>query len=205
LLVKELRELNPWYVYRNLLQVVASIAHDVRDASETTDALTVATEKLRHPDARVRTEALTAAVRIAREQSAPHIILGLEDGTTAVVARALSLANVAQHPRILELLLRCVEPGNLSGEGADAGRAAAVMALGQYREPSAVAALLRILQPGMLGLLFQRDDALRAAAAAALGHHSGDIAVRQALERASNDRDARVCTAARRALARPPA
>lgn len=196
LLVKELRANNPWYVYRNVLQVLADVG--------TNEALGPIDEKLRYADPRVRAAALGAAVEIARQQATPYLVQGLEDDDPDVRARAASLAGRCLQPRILHLLIRLLQTTRLEKDEPEAVQLAAATALAQFGADEARETLLQILQPSLFSSIRKKTAPIRAAAATALTNYLPHPAVTEALQRASGNRSQLIGQAAQRALGQLP-
>jgi len=178
-LIDELRTLNPWYVYRNLLQVLAEIGGE--------EDLDFISEKITYPDPRVRLEAVGAAARIARERAEPYLAQGLEDAAATVRARAAALVSLCPAPHLLEILLRMVqlktgrdEPDNVFLN--------ACLGLGYYRQDEAREVLLQVLHPSLFSPYRKKDESIRAATVTALAQHLPHPQVEAAIKRAATDR-----------------
>jgi len=192
LLVRELRTENPWYVHRNVLQVLADVG--------TEEALGAVSEKVRYPDPRVRAMAITAAVEIARQKALPYLAQGLEDEDPDVRARAASLAASCPQPRILQLLVRLLQTSRFGKEEPVPVQFAACTALGMFAAEEAREALLQVLKPPMLSALRKKSSEVRAAAATALANYLPHPAVAEALQWAAHERDLLISQTASRAL-----
>lgn len=191
LLLVELRDTdNPWYVHRNMLQIIGDIG------SET--ALGAIRTRITHPDPRVRAEAVAAATRIARANAAPYLAQGLEDSDARVRLRSASLAALCPQPSILQRLLVLLQMPHLGTEPPTEFQIAATLALGHFPQEEARAALLQILYPPMIAQYPVKPDEVRAAAVTALVHHRGMPPVEKSLAQARNDRSSLVRQAARR-------
>jgi len=180
LLLQELRAPNPWYVSRNLLQVLADVGNET--------ALKEISEKITHPDPRVRGEAVNAAVRITRDAAAPYVLQGLRDESPEVRARTASLVGICPQPPILEQLLQMLQPPRLGKEEPEQVQLAACLALGHFPDDAAREALLLILFPRLFSSYRKKSDEIRSAAVAALATHLDHPAVQQAVKQATRDR-----------------
>jgi HEAT repeat protein len=178
-LADELRFPNPWYVYRNLLQVLAEVG--------THDTLKPIAEKLRHPDPRVRKEAIVAAARIAGPHAAPYLLLGMADPDADVRARAASFCGICRDPQLILPLLALLDVHFLRRRQPDDVQASACLALGQFSADAIRASLLRVLHPPLL-LRWSRSDAVRASAAISLAGYLDHADVQTAIHRAAQDR-----------------
>jgi len=186
LLIHELRESNPWYVARNLLLVLSEIG--------TEEALGAVSDKIRHEDPRVRAEAVTAAVRIARQNAVPYLMLGLEDENAEVRARSAAVAGLCQQARVEELLRgllqRKDEPENV--------QLSACLALGQFLTDSSREALVRVLHPQLLDSFRKKSDEVRSTAIVALAKHFEHPSAQGAIQQALRDRSLIVSQTAHR-------
>jgi len=192
LLIRELRANNPWYVYRNMLQVLADVG--------TEEALGAISEKVRYHDPRVRAMAVTAAVEIAHQQATPYLVQGLEDGDPDVRARAASLAGYCPQPRILQLLIRMLQTSRFEKEEPVPVQLAACTALGLFAADEARDALLLILRPPLFSGMRKKNFEVRAAAATALANYLPHPAVTEALQWAAREHHPLINQAAQRAL-----
>jgi len=192
LLIRELRANNPWYVYRNMLQVLADVG--------TEEALGAISEKVRYHDPRVRAMAVTAAVEIAHQQATPYLVQGLEDGDPDVRARAASLAGYCPQPRILQLLIRMLQTLRFEKEEPVPVQLAACTALGLFAADEARDALLLILRPPLFSGMRKKNFEVRAAAATALANYLPHPAVTEALQWAAREHHPLINQAAQRAL-----
>jgi HEAT repeat protein/GGDEF domain-containing protein len=189
LLLQELRENNPWYVYRNLLQVLAEVGNE--------EALSAVSKMIHHADPRVRSEAVVAAVRIAREKSAPYLLEGMNDEVPEVRARAVSLVGICPQPNIEEQVLRLLQP-RMGREEPPGVQLAACLALGHFDTDSARDVLLQILYPRLFSPYRKKSDDVRSAAVAALAEHLDHPAVQHGIQQATRDRAAIVRQTAQR-------
>ncbi|OPZ80802.1 MAG: HEAT repeat protein [bacterium ADurb.Bin429] len=180
LLLDELRSPNVWYVYRNLLQVLEEIG--------TPDALPTIAEKLHHDDARVRAEAVSAAVRIAKEQATPYLLTGLQDADADVRARSLSLVGFCPSTRVLEQVLRLLVPPRLGKDEPESVQLAAVLALGQFDAEDAYHVLTEIIQPRLFSPYRRKSEEVRSAAVSALVNHLDRPGAADVLQAAMRDR-----------------
>lgn len=196
LLVRELRTENPWYVHRNMLQVLADVG--------TEEALGAVSEKVRYSDPRVRAMAITAAVEIARQKALPYLAQGLEDEDPDVRARAASLAASCPQPRILQLLVHLLQTTRFGKEEPVPVQFAACTALGLFAADEAREALLQVLKPPMLSALRKKSSEVRIAAATALANYLPHPEVTEVLQWAVRERDPLISQAAVRALGEAP-
>ncbi|HOF89439.1 MAG TPA: HEAT repeat domain-containing protein, partial [Armatimonadota bacterium] len=180
LLLDELRAPNAWYVYRNLLQVLEEIG--------TPDALAAIADKLHHDDARVRAEAISAAVRIAKDQATSYLLTGMQDADADVRARSLSLVGFCPSPRVLEQVLRLLMPPRLGKDEPDGVQLAAVLALGQFDAEEAFRALAEIIHPRLFSPFRRKSEEVRSAAVSALANHLDRPGVVAVLQAALRDR-----------------
>lgn len=190
LLLEELQAPNPWYVYRNLLQVL--------EENGTMQALAVIAEKLHHEDPRVRAEAVSAAAHIGREQATTYLLSGLQDEDADVRARALSLVGFCATPRILEQVMRLLVPPRINKDEPESVQLAAVLALGQFTEEEAFYALAEILHPRLFSPFRRKSDEVRAGAVSALANHLSRPGAIEAVQRATRDRSMLVRQTAQR-------
>lgn len=185
-LLEELQEDNPWFVYRNLLQILAEVG--------TEHALSAVREKIRHADPRVRAEAVATAVRIAQHKALPYLVQGLADDDAQVRGRAASVAGLCPLPRVLELVLKLL----LGNDEPDNVQLAACLVLGHFHCDQAREALLQILYPQLFSPYRKKDDELRSAAVVALAGDLAQPAVQAAIQQAMRDRSAIVSQTAQR-------
>ena len=191
LLLDELHTLNPWYVYRNILQVLAEVGNE--------EAISGIGERMTHEDYRVRVEAITAAVKIARGRGTSYLAQGLEDAAAPVRARAASLIALCPQPRILEIVLRLLQTRSSGRDGLDAVQLTACMGLGAFTEESARDALVQILHPRMFSPYRGKSEEIRCATINALVQHLPHPEAEKALQQATSDKSSRVSQLARRA------
>jgi HEAT repeat protein len=191
LLLEELRRANPWYVYRNVLQVLAEVG--------TENAISAIGERMTHADARVRMEAMTAAVKIARVGAVGYLAQGLEDSSQAVRARAAGLIALCPRPRILEIVLRLLQLHASDGSDVEAVQVAACAGLGSFIYDSARNVLTQILHPRLFSPYRGKSAAIRAAAVNALLQHLPHPQAEEAMKQATTDKSERVRQMAQRA------
>ncbi|MEI6519829.1 MAG: HEAT repeat domain-containing protein [bacterium] len=191
MLLHELRDPNPWYVYRNILQVLAEIG--------TEDMLGLISDKIRNNDPRVRSEAITTAVKIAKGNAVPYLIQGLEDDDLSVRTRAASLAASAPHPRIQEVLLRILQ-GKGKRDEPNGVLMPAVMALGAFDNPVAIDALIQIVKNSVFSPYGRKSDEVRASAISALASHIDLPEVLSIIKQSVNDRHPLIKANSQRAL-----
>jgi HEAT repeat protein len=191
LLIEELLRPNPWYVYRNVLHVLAEVGTEA--------AIGAIAQRMTHTDARVRIEAVTTAVKIAREGAVEYLAQGLEDASPAVCARAAGLISLCPRPRILEIVLRLLQAHTSGGDDVEAIQLAACAGLGSFNYDSARNALTQILRPRLFSPYRGKNAAIRAAAVSALVHHLPHPQAKEAIKQATADKSERVRQLAQRA------
>jgi HEAT repeat protein len=191
MLLQELRDPNPWYVYRNILQVLTEVG--------TEDMLGLISDKIRNNDPRVRSEAITTAVKIAKENAVPYLIQGLEDDDLSVRTRAASLAASAPHPRIQEVLLKILQ-GKGKRDEPNGVLMPAVMALGAFDNSVAIDALIQIVKNSVFSPYGRKSDEVRASAISALALHIDIPEVLTIVKQSINDRHPLIRANAQRAL-----
>ncbi|MHB9026398.1 MAG: HEAT repeat domain-containing protein [Armatimonadota bacterium] len=185
LLARELAQENPWYVYRNILQVMSEVG--------TPEYLEQIVAKMHYPDARVRVEAVTAAVRIGRSSAQAYLLQGLADEHPEVRARTASLAGLCPRQEVLALLLQMLGAPRADAEKSDTLPVAICLALGHFPQFSeAYAMLLRVAAPGQSVPKLRKTDEVRAAAIMALGNYLHLPEARALVTDAMNDRSQQV-------------
>lgn len=196
LLLQELRASENWFVARNLLQVLGEIGNE--------EALGAISEKLSHPEPRVRVAAISSAVRIARSKATPYLSRALDDEHPEVRSRAALLAGVAPQPRILEQLLRLIGRLPLGKEQPEGVQLAATLSLAHFTEGAAREALLAILNGRLFSAYRRKPAAVRGAALSALVTHLGHPGVKEAFVHALQDRQPSVRQCAEKICAEHP-
>jgi HEAT repeat protein len=191
-LIAELSKKNSWYAYRNILDVLADIR--CAEAVEQIGAM------VRHPDERIRREAVRSLARIGDPGSLPTVLGATNDGSSAVRRMAVRALGTFKDPSVADYLFDIVFA---SGKGPRAKEEegvaeAACLALGDLREKSLVPRLLQLVRKGGL---FRKGmpDEVRAAACIALGT-IGDTSAVPMLEKAAGDSSAVVRSSAEKSL-----
>jgi HEAT repeat protein len=173
-LVSELKKDNPWYVHRNILNVVADM--------KLTEAAQMVSEMVGNPDERLRREALRSLARIGSADTLPVVLNATNDPSPAVRRTAVRVLGVFGDGSVAPRLLDMIHGQGMRGKEEDQGTMeAAVLALGDLRDPAYVAPLAELLGKG--GLFKKgRPDEIKAAACVALGN-LGDSSAVPILER----------------------
>ncbi|HEX2948525.1 MAG TPA: HEAT repeat domain-containing protein, partial [Armatimonadota bacterium] len=179
LLIQELRANNPWYVYRNLLQVLAEVG--------TEESLAAIGEKITHSDPRVRAESVMAAAKVAKANAAIYIIQGLEDPDVNVRARAATMVSFCPEDRVLNALLPLLQ-SRFGKEESDSVQLTAVLGLGYFNQDEARDALRQIVHPRLFSPYRKKSDEVRAAAITALAQHLPNHAAEETIKHAQSDR-----------------
>lgn len=176
-----------WYVVRN--------AADLLGEMRAVGAEEPLFGALRHEDERVRRSALGALGRLGTSRALHAVQECLGAGEAALRAHAATVLAASSWPYTTTALRR-----RLREETDPEVQLALVAALGRVATDDAVATLAELAEPPRLAfLVMRRATPLRCAALQALvsAHTS---AARQVVQRMSNDRDAELRAAARRAL-----
>jgi hypothetical protein len=193
-LIAELSKKNPWYAYRNILDILAEIK--CVEAAEQISAM------VRHPDERIRREAVRSLARIGDPGSRAVVLEAVKDSSPAVRRTAVRVLGMFKDRGVAEYLFDIIYA---AGQGPrmkeEEGVAeAACLALGDLGDRSLVPRLLELVRKGGL---FRRGmpDEVRAAACVALGM-IGDPSAVPVLEKAAKDTSAVVRSSADKALRR---
>lgn len=191
-LLRELGKPNLWYVYRNMLLILA----DIGDSQ----ALPIASEFLKHQDARVRVEALTVVGKINAGGEAVQLILrALTDSDLAVRTKAANIIPAAPEADILKMVIALLK--NRGGNNNEESfQMALVSSLASFRDVAARDALLQLLFPAILSPYHGKEIAIRAIAAHSLAAFLPDPVVEKALQKALHARQQPLRQAAQRAL-----
>ena len=191
-LIAELAKDNPWYAYRNILDVLADIK--CLGAVEQIGAMAG------NPDERIRREAVRSLARIGDPGSLPIVLSAANDSSPAVRRTAVRVLGMFKDPGVADYLFDIIFA---SGKGPRAKEEegvaeAACLALGDLRDRSLVPRLLELIRKGGL---FRKGmpDEVRAAACVALGT-MGDPSAAPVLEKAARDASAVVRSSAEKAL-----
>ncbi|MDD5447598.1 MAG: HEAT repeat domain-containing protein [Actinomycetota bacterium] len=190
-LANELEKDRPWYVYRNLLQVIAEMG--------LTQAEEAVVRKTEHPDERVRHEALKTIVRLSPQRAMELLTRAARDRSVAVRKTAIRLLGGYRDPRVSSLLLELVEESKSSeGEAQKDLLETICFTLGELGDRRSVNPLIEIARRGGI---FRKGwpDEVRAAATMALGN-IGDESAISVLKKNLKDPSMAVRAAAGRAL-----
>jgi HEAT repeat protein len=192
-IVVELEKDNPWYIYRNILNVVAEL--------KLVEALPQVTVMASSPDERIRREAVRSLARIGSPESMGTVMNAANDPSVAVRRTAVRVLGLFADASVASFLTDIINGQGVRGKEEDnAVVEAACLALGDLRDKSFVPQLAELLGKG--GLFKKgRPDEIRAAACMALGT-IGDPAAVPALEKAAKDPVAMVRGSADKSLRR---
>ncbi|MBU1670532.1 MAG: HEAT repeat domain-containing protein [Actinobacteria bacterium] len=192
-LVAELKKDNPWFVYRNILNVVADL--------KLTEAVQTVSEMVSSPDERIRREAVRSLARIGSPDSMQVVLNASNDPSPAVRRTAVRVLGVFGDTSVATQLLDMIHGQGMRGKEEEQGTVeAAVLALGDLRDPVFVAPLAELLGKG--GLFKKgRPDEIKAAACLALGT-LGDTSAIPILEKAARDQSMMVRSSAEKSLRR---
>lgn len=177
-LLQELEKENPWYIYRNVLNVVA----DLRIEAGLPQVVALA----QNPDERIRREAVRTLARIGSADSLETVLDAAGDHSVAVRRTAVRVLGMFGDRRVAGYLVDIINGQGLRGKEEDQGVVeAACLALGDLKDPEYIPHLTELLGKGGL-FKKSRPDEIRAAACIALGN-LGDDSVAGVLEKASRD------------------
>ena len=192
-LLGELEKENPWYIYRNVLNVVADL--------KLTEGLPQVTEMVSSPDERIRREAVRSLARIGSRESVTSVMNAANDQSIAVRKTAVRVLGMFGDASVATYLLDIINGQGMRGKEEDQGVVeAACLALGDLHDNAYVPQLSELLSKS--GLFKKgRPDEIRAAACLALGS-IGDQSVMPVLERAAKDQSQMVRASAERAIRR---
>jgi len=192
-LVMELEKENQWYVYRNVLNIIAEL--------RAADALESIYKMVGNSDERIRREAVRTMARIGSRESVPWVQQAASDPSPAVRKTAVRVMGMFNDASVAPFLLDIVGGQGSRGKEEDQGVVeAAVLAIGDLRVDVYVPQLAELLGKG--GLFRKgKPDEIRAAACVALGN-IGSAAAVPVLQRALKDPAPIVRAAADRALER---
>lgn len=193
-LIAELSRENPWYAYRNILNVLADI--------KCVEATGQIGSMVHNPDERIRREAVRSLARIGNPGSIPIVLEAVNDSSPAVRRTAVRVQGMFKDPFVADNLFgiiyaSCQGPRAKQEEGV---AEAACLALGDLRDRTQVPRLLELIRKSGL---FRRGvpDEVRAAACVALGT-IGDPSAVPVLEKAAKDASEVVRSSAEKALRR---
>ncbi len=190
-LLAELKAENPWYIYRNVLNVVAEL--------KLTEAVEEVGEMVNHPDERIRREAIRSLARIGSRDSVSVVIGAANDPSPAVRRTAVRVLGMFGDSSVAGFLLDIINAQGPRGREEDqAVVEAACLALGDLKDTAYVPQLVDLLGKG--GLFKKaRPDEIRAAACIALST-IGDESIVPVIEKATKDPSMMVRTSAEKAL-----
>ena len=190
-LLDELRSENPWYIYRNVLNVVAELG--LVEAVEEVGAMVV------HPDERIRREAVRSLARIGAQESVAVVMEAANDSSPAVRRTAVRVLGMFKDSSVAPFLTDIINARGPRGRDEDqAVVEASCLALGDLHDSAFIPGLAELLGKG--GLFKKaRPDEIRAAACIALGA-IGDQSAAPLLERAKKDSSMMVRSSAEKAL-----
>jgi HEAT repeat protein len=178
-----------WFVQRNVIAILG----EIRDQ----DSLDKLTPQLQQDDVRVRRETIRALTRIGGVRAVEILLQVAAHDDHDMRRQAVISLGAIRAVDAIPTLLSFLSKRGWSPRTLDLKKDA-IRALGEIRSGDAVPALLAVLGKKRL-LKRQLNDELRAAAAVALGDIAAEDA-RQALERATHDKSAKVSRAASQAL-----
>lgn len=192
-LVSVLEKENPWYIYRNILNVIADL--------KLVEGLDQVAAMVAHPDERIRREAVRSLARIGSSESLPTVITATSDQSVAVRRTAVRVLGMFGDPSVAGPLLDIINGTGLRGKDEDQGVVeSAVIALGDLRDSKYLPQLSELLGKG--GLFKKgRPEEIRAAACIAIGNISDPSGI-AVLEKMVKDPSALVRSSADKALKR---
>jgi HEAT repeat protein len=192
-LLGELEKENPWYIYRNILNVVADL--------KLTEGLPQVTAMVSNPDERIRREAVRSLARIGSRDSISAVMTAAGDQSIAVRKTAVRVLGMFGDASVAAFLTDTINGQGLRGKEEDQGVVeSAVLALGDLRDPSLIPQLMELLAKGGL-FKKSRPDEVRAAACLALGN-IGDMSALPILEKTAKDPSVMVRSSADKAIKR---
>ncbi len=179
-----------WFVVRNMATILGELGNE--------NSLPVLGRSLRHPDHRVRREMARGIAKIGGRQAVRLLRGGLLDGDVIVRQTCLGVLAAARDTATLNTITAIAAERAKDKDGQEL-RKAAIQALGQIGDRSAVPFLVQTLKKRWWFRRSQPEE-IRAAAAAALGLLGGPEAL-AALQRTQGN-GGRLGQACREALAR---
>lgn len=190
-LIAELAKENPWYIHRNILNVVADLK--LTEAAEQVGTMASS------PDERIRREALRSLARIGSRESVSVVQAAASDQSPAVRRTAVRVLGMFGESSVALFLIDIINgQGPRGREEEQAVMEAACLAIGDLHDSQYLPQLAELLAKG--GLFRKaRPDEIRAAACVALGT-IGDPEAVSALERAMKDSSIMVRSSAEKAL-----
>jgi HEAT repeat protein len=192
-LLGELEKENPWYIYRNILNVVADLRLEM--------GLPQVTAMTTNPDERIRREAVRSLARIGSKDSIDAVKNAANDPSSAVRRTAVRVLGMFGDPAVAPFLLDMIKAQGPRGKEEDQGvTESACLALGDLKDSAYIPQLAELLGKGGLFKKSQPDE-IRAAACIALGS-LGDPAAVPVLERVAKDQSVMVRSSAEKSLRR---
>ena len=190
-LIAELAKENPWYVHRNILNVVADLK--LTEAVEQVGAMASS------PDERIRREALRSLARIGSRESVSVVQAAASDQSAAVRRTAVRVLGMFGDSSVALFLIDIINgQGPRGREEEQAVMEAACLAIGDLHDSQYLPQLAELLAKG--GLFRKaRPDEIRAAACVALGT-IGDPEAVSTLEKAMKDSSIMVSSSAEKAI-----
>ncbi|MBU4386005.1 MAG: HEAT repeat domain-containing protein, partial [Actinobacteria bacterium] len=190
-LLAELRKENKWYIYRNVLNVIAEL--------KLVEAVEEVSGMVSHPDERIKREAVRSLARIGSADSLSVVLAAANDQSTAVRRTAIRVLGMFGDKGVAGQLLDIINDRGPLGKDEDQGvREAACLALGDLHDSALIPDLGGLLSKG--GILRKgKPDEIRAAVCIALGN-IGDSDAIPLLEKVTNDSSIMVSSSADKAL-----
>ncbi len=192
-LVSELEKENPWYAYRNILNVIAE--------RKIEEGLPQVIAMVAHPDERIRREAVRSLAHIGSPDSFPAVMSAANDTSIVVRKTAVRALGVFGNPNVAQYLLNIINGQGPRGKEEEQGVVeAACLSLGDLHDSSYLPQLAALLRNG--GLFKKtRPDEVKAAACIALGN-IGNSSAMSVLEKAKKDSSQIVRGSAEKAIHR---
>jgi len=192
-LLAELRKENKWFIYRNVLNVIAEL--------KLVEAVDEVGGMASHPDERIRREAVRSLARIGSADSLSVVLAAANDQSTAVRRTAIRVLGMFGDGGVAGQLLDIINDRGPLGKDEDKGvKEAACLALGDLHDSILIPELGELLSKG--GIFRKgKPDEIRAAACIALGN-IGDPGAIPLLEKASDDSSIMVSSSADKALSK---
>jgi len=190
-LLAELRKENKWYIYRNVLNVIADL--------KLVEAVDEVGGMASNPDERIRREAVRSLARIGSADSLSVVLAAANDHSTAVRRTAIRVLGMFGDSGVAGQLLDIINDRGPLGKDEDRGvKEAACLALGDLHDSTLIPELGELLSKG--GIFRKgKPDEIRAAACIALGS-IGDPGAVPLLEKARDDSGIMVSSSADKAL-----
>lgn len=189
LLIQELKERHQWYYHRNVLAILASVGDDT--------ALPAVSEKIMHPEPRVRAEAVATAAAIAKDRAVSYLMRGLADPDALVRTRSAAIAWLCPQRRVCQSLMSLLRSKGISRGEPEAVQIAACASLGHFKEIEARNTLIAIFTGKLVSPFRMKTEMVRLAALQGLVHHLDDPAVQEIIQRALRHRSTTLKQAAR--------